>query len=153
MPFDRLHAELQQIGDVRDYTSPGGAPAFRVTDGPAGLTIVASCLADGRLFTVEIERDQVGPAVRKVSVLDIDLFNQPADEVLDAIAAAGLDIDDEDSDYPTALAGQLRFDRAGGDDADEQGIAPRFISVLLVPADYETRYTRTSFPGGFASAH
>ncbi len=146
MPSERLASELGAVGDVQNSASPGGAPAWRVADAEGQLVIDAHCLPDGRLFTVELWRGPGSDRIRPVTFSGVDLFNGSADEVLSALASAGIAVEEDDPFYPTAAHGQLRFDRNGGPDPDEQGLSSRFESILIVPADYSTRYTRTTFP-------
>jgi hypothetical protein len=146
MSPERLMAELQVIGSVQDAAAPGGAPAWRVLDQDGLVTIVAHCLPDGRLFTIEIWRESSRSVLRSITVYGVDLFNQNADPVLQALISMGVEVSDDDPHYPMAFGGKLRFDRNGGDDPDDNGLSPRFESVLIVPADYESRYTNTTFP-------
>lgn len=90
-----------------------------------------------RLTSVVIWRPEPGEVHVVVRFRDIDVFGQPADAVLEALRQRGYVVDTSDRYFPLCKDIALGFNREGGEDCDDEGLARHFNSVLTAaPGHY-----------------
>jgi hypothetical protein len=144
MNEQETRAALAPFGVVEDATAPGGALKLRTVGLDPSFSVYASFTSDGLLFSLEAWRpDDVGAV--DILLSGVPIFGHGADAVLDELAQTGLELDRSDKYYPVAPTGYVAFDREGGDDCDDDGVARVIQSMLLAPSDYMTSYTSTRF--------
>jgi hypothetical protein len=139
MDEEQVRAQLSAYGEVRDATAPGGALKLRTEGSDPSFAVYASFREDGRLFTLEVWRPD---DVERIDMTwdGIALFATPADEVLEYLLSQGHETDLSDPYHPLVQSASIGLDREGGEDADEEGFAPFFESILVAPAGYFTGY-------------
>ncbi|GIG59705.1 hypothetical protein Lfu02_40770 [Longispora fulva] len=91
---------------------------------------------DGRVSAVQLWRPEVADGEVRAMFDGIDIFGQLADTVMDQLRNRGIEIDLDDPWHPTCGGVTLGFDREGGDDCDDDGLARYFGSVLVAPPGY-----------------
>jgi hypothetical protein len=146
MTIDQVRSAMLPLGVVDDVTAPGGAPALRWYDEARSFDIYLNFRADGRLFTIQLWRSPLPDGAVPVRWHGVDLFGQPADGAIAALRAAGEPVDTSDALYPMARDEEVGFNREGGDDVDDDGVAIRFESVLVAPSGYARLYTAVELP-------
>jgi hypothetical protein len=133
-------------GEVDESSPPGGAPSIHVLDPEGGFDIYANLRGDGRLFTIEIWRPAEIDGSVPVRFVGVDLFGYTADSTIALLRARGVEVVEDDPFFPDAAESQVRFNRDGGDDRDDEGRSVYFESITVVPRGYDTEYTSLRLP-------
>ena len=140
MPAEEVKRAAAAIGEVNvrdegsaslwsqmeiDVVHPRFAVTFNIDDGKT-------------LSSVEVWRPQPGPKEVTITWRGIDIFDTPADEVMDAIEAAGHPITDRESFNPIVPHLSLAFTRDPADDIpfNDNNMPMYFTSVLAGPTAY-----------------
>lgn len=140
MSIDEARNAMAVWGDPREERpAPGEVYRLRVYD--AGLTrdVFAYFEDEEKVSAIEVWKpeDSKHGTVR-VLFGDIDVFSLPADEVMRALRARGIHVDETDPYYPYCPELVLGFTREGGEDVvdEESGLARYFQSVVVAPPGY-----------------
>jgi hypothetical protein len=145
MTFTQARDATRHLGMQEEISGTLNARkwSLRVRTDDLRRDIFAHFEDDGdHLTSVEVWRP-VGGSLRVIlrfDGMDIDMFNQSADSVLDTLRLNGHHIEITDVFFPICNDVALGFNRDGGEgnvdeDADD-GLGIRFNSVLLAPAGY-----------------
>ena len=140
MPLDEVRRAAAAIGEVQ-ILDDGPSQAWSVMriDVVHPRFAVTFNIEDGKTLTsVEIWRPQPGPKEVTVTWRGVDIFDTPADEVLDAIEAGGHQVEDRDNFNPEVPNLTLGFARDPSDDNPLNGdnMPTYFTSVLAAPTAY-----------------
>ncbi|MEY9935523.1 hypothetical protein ABH926_010205 [Catenulispora sp. GP43] len=140
MPRDEVRRAAEAIGEVQTLND-GPPQPWSVTqiDVVHPRFAITFNIEDTKTLTsVEVWRPQPGPKEITVTWRGIDIFDTPADEVLDAVAAAGYDIGDRDGFNPEVPHLTLGFAREPSDDnpINDRHMPTYFTSVLAAPKAY-----------------